>query len=257
MTGLASERPVPGAPDFRFEEHECTGSTNTVCFDRARAGHSGNLWIKTTVQTDGRGRRGRDWESLAGNLFASLLLVNPKPEARIGELPLVAAVALAEAVDKAAGTLQLVGLKWPNDLLIDGAKLSGILLEAEHLNENRRAVVIGFGVNCVSHPPLSLYRATDLKSLGYRVTAAQLFEALAAVLSEKLAEWQQPDGFRSIRSEWLKRAVNLDRKITVRTDREEITGTFADLDAQGHLVLTDEAGNRRTIYAGDVFFSCN
>lgn len=247
------EHPAPGAPDFRFEAHESVGSTNNLCFERARDGNPGNLWIRSDIQTEGRGRRGRDWASPVGNLFASLLLVNPEPAARIGELPLAAAVALAEAVDKAAGTLQLVKLKWPNDLLVEGAKLSGILLEAETLNDGRQAVVLGFGVNCVSHPPLSLYQATDLRSLGFQVSAERLFEALTSTMADQLVQWQQPGGFETIRRAWLKRAAHLGNRITVKLGQEEITGIFADLDARGHLVLRQDDGRRRTIFAGDVF----
>ncbi|WFE87373.1 biotin--[acetyl-CoA-carboxylase] ligase [Roseibium porphyridii] len=245
--------PAPGAPDFRFEVHESVGSTNSLCFERARDGNPGNLWIRSDIQTEGRGRRGRDWASPVGNLFASLLLVNPEPAARIGELPLAAAVALAEAVDKAAGTLQLVKLKWPNDLLVEGAKLSGILLEVETLNDGRQAVVLGFGVNCVSHPPLSLYQATDLRSLGFQVSAERLFEALTSTMADQLVQWQQPGGFETIRRAWLKRAAHLGNRITVKLGQEEITGIFADLDARGHLVLRQDDGRQRTIFAGDVF----
>nr|WP_319382322.1 biotin--[acetyl-CoA-carboxylase] ligase [uncultured Roseibium sp.] len=248
------ERPAPGAPDFLFEELDSTGSTNALCFDRARAGHGGNLWIRAGEQTEGRGRRGRDWSSPVGNLFASLLLVDPKPAERIGELPLVAAVALADAVDKAAGTLHLVQLKWPNDLLVDGAKLSGILLEAELLADGRQAVVIGFGVNCISHPPLAMYQATDLRSLGFQVSAERMFEALASSFSAHLDTWREPGGFKKTRKNWLDRAAHLGKEISVKTAREEISGIFADLDAHGHLVLRQDDGSVRTLYAGDVFF---
>jgi BirA family biotin operon repressor/biotin-[acetyl-CoA-carboxylase] ligase len=255
MTRYGTERPAPGAPDFRFEEHDSVGSTNSLCFQRAQSGHPGQLWIRAGEQTAGRGRRGRDWSSPVGNLFASLLLIDPEPAARIGELPLAAAVALADAVDKAAGTLNLVALKWPNDLLVEGAKLSGILLEAETLSVGRQAVVIGFGVNCVSHPPLSLYQATDLRSLGFQVTAERLFECLAGAMAKQLAYWRQPGGFDAIRRAWLSRAAHLGKTITVRTAQEEITGIFADLDARGHLVLKQGDGRLRTLYAGDVFLS--
>ncbi|MES0809091.1 biotin--[acetyl-CoA-carboxylase] ligase [Roseibium sp. SCPC15] len=257
MTNRNLERPAPGASDFRYEEHESVGSTNTLCFDRARMGHAGHLWIRAGQQLEGRGRRGRDWSSPTGNLFASLLLIDPQPADRIGELPLAAAVALANAVDKAAGTLQLVDLKWPNDLLVDGAKLSGILLEAEVLDDGRQAVVIGFGVNCVSHPPLTLYQATDLRSLGFQVTAERLFEALAASMAEQLVHWCQPGGFQPIRKQWLKRAAHLGKEVKVKTAQGEISGMFADLDARGHLVLKQDDGRQRTIYAGDVFLSDN
>lgn len=255
MTADGKDRPAPGAPDFRFEAHGDVGSTNALCFERARAGDTGRLWIRADSQSAGRGRRGRDWASPVGNLFASLLLVDPEPSERIGELPLVAAVALAEAVDTAAGTHHLVRLKWPNDLLVDEAKLSGILLEAESLTDGRRAVVLGFGVNCVSHPPLSLYRATDLRSLGHEVTAQTLFASLASSLAARLDDWRRPAGFDTIRQAWLARAAHLGRTITVKTARDDITGTFADLDARGHLVLKQDDGTLRTLYAGDVFLS--
>ena len=255
MTRHAHERPAPGAPDFLYEELESVGSTNAVCFERARQGHEGPLWVRAGEQTEGRGRRGREWSSPPGNLFTSLLLVDPEPASRIGELPLVAAVALADAVDKAAGTLHLVELKWPNDLLVNGAKLSGILLEAEVLSDDRQAVVIGFGVNCISHPPLSLYEATDLRSLGFQVPVEALFEALASAFSVHFRNWQKPGGFENIRKHWLKRATHLGKQISVKTAREDITGIFADLDAHGHLVLKKDDGQLRTIYAGDVFLS--
>ncbi|GAB4523980.1 MAG: biotin--[acetyl-CoA-carboxylase] ligase [Roseibium sp.] len=255
MTASSRDCPAPGAPDFRFEEHDSVGSTNSLCFERARSGDPGGLWIRAGLQTEGRGRRGRDWASPEGNLFASLLLVDPQPAERIGELPLVAAVALAKAVDKAAGTLQLVSLKWPNDLLVESAKLSGILLEAEAFADERQAVVIGFGVNCVSHPPLTLYQATDLRSLGYQVSAERLFECLTACMADQLAAWRQPGGFEAVRRAWLDRAAHLGKPVTVKTGREEITGIFADLDARGHLVLKLDDGGLRTLYAGDVFLS--
>ncbi|MEP2707866.1 MAG: biotin--[acetyl-CoA-carboxylase] ligase [Roseibium sp.] len=249
------EGPAPGAPDFRLEHLETVGSTSSTCFERAASGDPGHLWIRADVQTRGRGRRGRDWSSPTGNLFTSLLLIDPEPRGRIGELPLLAAVALADAVDKATGTLQLVSLKWPNDLLVEGAKLSGILLEAETLSDGRQAVVLGIGVNCVAHPPLALYDATDLRSLGYQVSAERMFEALATEVARYLTQWQRPDGFDGIRRSWLKRAAHLGKQITVKAGQETITGTFADLDARGHLVLKLDDGQTRTIYAGDVFLS--
>lgn len=211
------------------------------------------MWIVAEEQTAGRGRRGRDWASNRGNLFASLLLSDPEPRDRIAELPLLAAVALAEAVDGAAGTHNLVSLKWPNDLLVEGAKLSGILLEAETTADGRRAVVLGFGVNCVSHPRTSLYPCIDLAALGYRVDAESLFYRLTGALQSWMNGWKQPDGFDAVRKTWLSRAAHLGQTITVRSAQEEFSGIFLDLNAQGHLVLGLEAGEEKTIFAGDVF----
>lgn len=241
------------APGLRLESHEEVGSTNSLAFERARAGDPGNLWIRADEQTQGRGRLGRDWSSPRGNLFASFLAIDPAPVSRVAELPLLAAVALSEAVDLATGAYQLARLKWPNDLLIEGAKLSGILLEAETLSDKRLAVVLGFGVNCVTHPELPQYPSTDLTALGYWVTAEQLLTHLAERLAFWLENWQQENGFSPVRAAWLARAAHLGQKITVRGSNEEVTGTFRDLNAQGHLVLKLDTGEERTIFAGDVF----
>jgi BirA family transcriptional regulator, biotin operon repressor / biotin---[acetyl-CoA-carboxylase] ligase len=244
---------VPQVPGLRIERHDRVGSTNSLAFERAREGDPGGLWIVAGEQTAGRGRRGRDWASSAGNLFASHLLVNPGPRDRLGELPLLAAVALAEAIDKCAGTHQMVGLKWPNDLLVDGAKLSGILLEAETTSSGNLAIVLGFGVNCVMHPELSLYPSVDLAALGYRISAEQLLSALADSLDRWLTGWRRADGFDAVRKAWLARAVHVGKIIKVRNGDREMTGTFIDLDNRGHLILGLENGQRETIFAGDVF----
>ncbi|WP_209003683.1 biotin--[acetyl-CoA-carboxylase] ligase [Labrenzia sp. CE80] len=240
-------------PGLRVERHGAVGSTNNLAFERARSGDPGGLWIVAEEQSDGRGRRGRDWVSPRGNLFASHFLLDPGPRERLGEVPLVAAVALADAIDKCAGTHQMVGLKWPNDLLVDGAKLSGILLEAESVAGGRTAMVLGFGVNCVAHPEHGLYPTVDLAALGHRISADQLFNALALSLDHWLSVWRRADGFKDVRKAWLARAVHLGKTIRVRNGDREMAGTFLDLDNRGHLVLGLENGQRETIFAGDVF----
>lgn len=253
MSGNLTFGPVPQAPGFRFERHASLGSTNSTAMAAARAGQAGNLWVLADVQTEGRGRRGRNWASPVGNLFSSVLLIDPGPRERIGELPLVAAVALAEAVDKAVGAFGLARLKWPNDLLIGGAKLSGILLEAEPLADGRLAVVCGFGVNCASHPDPENYAATDLAALGYRVNPEDMFRCLAQCLAERLESWRE-DGFGPARKAWLSRALRLGEEIIVRLPAEELVGHFRDIDPRGQLVLAMADGTTRVISAGDVFF---
>ncbi|EFO33629.1 biotin-(acetyl-CoA-carboxylase) ligase [Roseibium sp. TrichSKD4] len=253
MTETEDQNPAPGAPGFRVERHGAVPSTNTLAFERARAGDLGHIWMTATEQTAGRGRRGRHWASNQGNLFASLLLINPAPTNRLPELPMVAAVALSKAIDLATGGYHLAKLKWPNDLLVSGAKLSGILLEAETLVDNRTAVVLGFGVNCVTHPHDALYPCTDLAALGYRVSAEDLFHHLASSLADELATWNSSNGFSQIRSGWLERAAHLRQQVTVRNGDEAVTGQFHNLDDRGHLVLKLDNGSLKTIFAGDVF----
>ncbi|MBO0344542.1 biotin--[acetyl-CoA-carboxylase] ligase [Roseibium sp. CAU 1637] len=222
-------------------------------FERARSGMLDDLWIVAREQTGGRGRRGRLWTSPPGNLYTSLLMVDPQPKERIGELPLVAAVALADAVEQVCGAKDLVKLKWPNDLLIGGAKVSGILLEAEPQLDGRHCVVLGTGVNCKSHPVAEFYPTTDLREEGYDIAPELLFEALADCFTAWRKRWAQEKGFEPVRRAWLERAAHLGQDIVVRNGKREIKGIFRDLDVTGHLILECADGERETIFAGDVF----
>lgn len=253
-----SAEELESAVGFFVEKHRTVGSTNTKCFERAREQEANKLWVIADEQTQGRGRRGREWHSPSGNLYASLLLVDVDPAERVGELPLLAAVALAEAVEETIGAFNLVKLKWPNDLLVDGAKLAGILLEAERLADGRQVLAIGFGVNCSSHPMgLTLYDATDLRSLGYAFDIQRLFNTLAAGIAQRLEDWRQPGGFRNVRQAWVKRSAHLGKAVTVVNGSSETTGIFRDLDESGHLVLQLDNAELKTFYAGDVFLSDN
>ncbi|WP_321341128.1 biotin--[acetyl-CoA-carboxylase] ligase [Breoghania sp.] len=232
---------------------ETVGSTNAEAFKAAREGDPGRLWVTAAMQNAGRGRRGRTWVSERGNLYASLLLIDPCEPARMGELPMVCCVALAEAVEAATGRLGWVSLKWPNDLLIEGAKISGILLESEQLPDGRMAIAAGFGVNCNHHPDNAHYVTTDFAALGYRIAPSDLFVHLAGAVSRCLTQWSGGKGFDEIRSAWLKRCVGIGAPVTVRLPDREIDGIFASLDAQGRLLLETSSGTM-TISAGDVFF---
>lgn len=161
--------------DFRHLALGDVGSTNSECMERAKAGNPGLLWVTAVRQTGGRGRRGRVWVSEAGNLYASLLLFDPAPAAVLGSLPLVVALALYRAIRAElpwAG--DRLSIKWPNDVLFDGKKVSGILIEAEQLADGRQAVVIGCGVNVSHHPDNPLYPATSLAEVGGTTSAGAL-----------------------------------------------------------------------------------
>lgn len=153
--------------DFRHEAMAETPSTNIECFARARAGDGGNLWITAIRQTGGRGRRGRSWVSEPGNLYASLLLIDPAPMDRIGSLPLAFALAVYRAIRAVLPTGgDPLEIKWPNDVLIGRRKTCGILMEAELLPDGRRAIVIGIGINIAHKPENPLYPVTMLSEHG-------------------------------------------------------------------------------------------
>ncbi|MFC3071910.1 biotin--[acetyl-CoA-carboxylase] ligase [Shinella pollutisoli] len=241
--------------DFRHEALAEVGSTNTECLERARKGALSGLWITARRQTVGRGRRGRAWSSEPGNLYASLLLIDPAPMDRLGSLPLVVAVALQAAVSRVmppGGPRVLV--KWPNDLLIDGCKISGILVEAEVLPDGRQAVVIGCGVNIATAPDAGLYPIATLRQFGVSASPEELFAHLFAEMAEALSLWNRGDGVAAVMARWRAVASGVGEKITVNLPDRSISGRFAGIDDTGLLRLETGDGGERLIAAGDVFF---
>jgi BirA family biotin operon repressor/biotin-[acetyl-CoA-carboxylase] ligase len=243
---------------FRHEAHDTLPSTSAETFARARAGDPGNLWITAREQSAGRGRRGRAWTTGAGNVAASLLLIDPAPTAVAATVSFVAGVTLHQAVIDVAGPslADRLALKWPNDLLLDREKVSGILIEGEKLPGNRFAVVIGIGVNCVSHPEITgAYPATDFAARNIAIDAEALFRHLAIRMEAELTRWDRGAGFAAIRSAWLARSGGLGEPIRVNLPDRTVDGRFADLDDAGRLILVRADGQRETISAGDVFFA--
>ncbi len=229
---------------------DTVGSTNAQALAHARAGDKGPLWITARAQTAGRGRRGRTWVSEPGNLFATLLLTDPAPPDRAPQLSFVAALATHDAIVRLAPTIaSRLAFKWPNDVLCDGAKIAGILIEAE--GTRPLMVAVGIGVNCRHHPEQTDFAATDLAAAGATVTAEQLFAALSGAMVVRLREWGA--GFASIRSEWLRRAGAAGTRLRVRVGPRDLDGRFETLDEAGRLVVRLPDGSLETIAAGEVF----
>ncbi|MEI8147223.1 MAG: biotin--[acetyl-CoA-carboxylase] ligase [Alphaproteobacteria bacterium] len=227
------------------------GSTNSEALERAARGTEGPLWLVADRQNAGRGRRGRTWMSEPGNLFATLLLTDPSPQAKVAELCFVAALALDDALLTLApeiGTRFL--FKWPNDGLLDGAKIAGILVEATSRGPST-SVAIGIGVNIAHHPTDTPYRTTSLNAAGLNLTRDQLFEALSASMVRALAVWRRGEGFAAIRAGWLARAAGLGGPLRITTEGRLLEGIFAGVDADGQLIL-DTPDGRRFVTAGEV-----
>ena len=233
---------------------ETVGSTNAEAIERAKSGERGPLWIVAQRQTAGRGRRGRQWVSEPGNLFASLLLSDPAAGNAVSGICFVAALALHDALVESVHGLApaQLKLKWPNDVLLDGRKLAGILVEGVSFDKGA-AAAIGFGVNCKHHPASTEFPATDLQSAGYAIEPASLFTALGSAMQARLLEWQRGENFAATRAAWLSRASGIGRAIEVRLADKKVTGTFDAIDPSGALVLLHRDGTRETIAAGDVF----
>ncbi len=230
------------------------GSTNAEALARASLDERGPLWIVASLQTAGRGRRGRAWVSEPGNLYASLLLTDIAPAASTPEICFVAALALHDAVLDCCADLApaRLTLKWPNDLLLDGGKLAGILVEG-HTAANGVVSVVGFGVNCRNHPQDTTLKAIDLHAAGFAVEPAAVLAALDSAMMRRLAEWDRGRNFAAIRAAWLTRAAGLGGAIEVKLSDHTIGGTFEAIDASGCLVLLRSDGRRETIRAGDIF----
>jgi BirA family biotin operon repressor/biotin-[acetyl-CoA-carboxylase] ligase len=238
----------------RLEAHATLGSTNAEALARARAGDHGPLWITAERQTAGRGRRGRAWVSEPGNLYATLLLTDPSPAERAAELSFVAALAVHDAIVNLAPALAgRLALKWPNDVLVDGAKVAGILLESESIAPGPMAVAVGIGINCAHHPDGTSHPATDLACAGAPNTPVDLIAALSRTMLARLTTWDRARGFAAIRTDWLKRAGGVGGTVRVALADRELEGRFEDLDSAGHLMLRLPDHGLIAIAAGDVF----
>lgn len=240
---------------FRHVAFDDIGSTNSEGLARARAGDAGLLWVTASRQTQGRGRRGRAWTSETGNLYASLLLIDPAPMERIASLPLAVAIGVHDAVKAVLppgdATLQV---KWPNDILINRRKTCGILLEGEPLANGKRALVIGIGINIRHMPDSAPYGVTRLVDHGAAVSPDELFAHLFKSMAAALESWDEGRGIAEIVARWRQIACGIGEKITVNLPDRSLQGTFAGIDDKG-LLLLDRDGQVMPIAAGDVFFA--
>jgi BirA family transcriptional regulator, biotin operon repressor / biotin---[acetyl-CoA-carboxylase] ligase len=242
------------AAGYRLVVHREIGSTNDEAMAAARTGDPGNLWIVAEQQTKGRGRQGRQWTSPPGNLYSSLLLIDPASPQRAPELGFVAGVALAHTLRPLVSRDARVRIKWPNDIVFEGAKLAGILLESMRLPDGRLACVIGIGVNCLSSPKDLPYRTAAVSDLvSMPITPADVLLGLSTQMVEWCKVWASGAGFAQIRSEWLALAAGIGTKIKVALPTRVLEGTFQTIDAAGRLML-DSDGAALAVEAGDVFF---
>ena len=222
------------------------GSTNDWLAQQAAMLPDGQ-WVRADVQTGGRGRRGRAWTTVPGNLFASVLVKPQAGEGPAPQLSFVAAVALASAMERWVAPARLT-LKWPNDLLLDGVKCAGILLEG-----GQDTVIIGFGVNLAGHPAGTERPATSLPAVGIAAPGAgEVCAELAVRFGVERARWRE-NGFAPIRAAWLERATGLGARIEARLGAETLTGVFDSLGEDGALMLRLDEGAIRAVHAGEVF----
>jgi BirA family biotin operon repressor/biotin-[acetyl-CoA-carboxylase] ligase len=231
---------------------DCCVSTNSEALAVGHAGEGRPTWVVARRQTGGRARRGRNWTSEPGNLYTSLYLPDPAPPARAAQLSFVIALAVRDAIIACAPEhAARLTLKWPNDVLCDGRKIAGLLLEGEM--GKVFTVAIGIGVNCRHHPEGTEFPATDLAASGIEVSPGDLFRSLTATMLSRVGLWDRGEGFAAVRSDWLAAAAGVGGRVRVRLESREFSGRFETIDADGHLLVTLDDGGREAVAAGDVF----
>jgi BirA family biotin operon repressor/biotin-[acetyl-CoA-carboxylase] ligase len=259
--------PKAAARGYRLVGFDAVGSTSTEAANAAKTGDVGDIWFAALQQTAGRGRRGRQWETPRGNLAASLLVVPDCDPALTATLGFVAGVALNNAlreaipeaairtgIDGADGQNARIALKWPNDVLADGAKLAGILLEAHSRPDGRMAIVVGMGVNVVAAPEGLPYPATSLVQLGTALTAEPLFAALSDAWVDAVTIWDNGRGVADVLSLWREAAAGIGAEVAVSREGDVVRGIFETIDDSGRLIVRGNDNSRITITAGDVHF---
>lgn len=240
---------------MKFEHFDTIGSTQDYVKDLALKSGFETTWVRADSQNMGRGRRGRKWVSKPGNLYASGLYPWPVSETLKPLVSFVVAVALAETLEAYISN-DLIRLKWPNDVLVDGAKIAGILLEA-----GQGWLAIGVGLNLEHHPEDTAYPVTHLlahispEALNTAEPSYAGPDPLLVQLAQNITvgiQTLQSEGFAPIRRQWLARAARIGETLTVNLGNETIEGVFETLSENGALRLCLSNGSLRDIVAGDV-----
>ncbi|WP_293906976.1 biotin--[acetyl-CoA-carboxylase] ligase [Phenylobacterium sp.] len=237
-----------------IEAYDELDSTNAEARRRAEAGEVGPVWITAGVQTAGRGRRGRNWSTQRGNLAATLLTLTDRPPAEAAQLSFVAALAACDLADTCLGP-GAARLKWPNDVLVQGRKAVGILVESGVRADGRLWLAVGIGVN-LAHAPQDLERPATAFAEHMAGPPPQPLAALE-VLAAAFARWRrawETQGFVPISASWSARATGIGQRCEARLPNRTLAGVAEGLDTDGALRLRLDDGGLERITAGDVFF---
>ena len=235
---------------YALARHAEIDSTNSEARRLAEAGEAGPLWIMAKKQTAGRGRRGRSWETLSGNLAATLLLRPEAPPGPLGQLSFAAALSVADVAAHVAPGAAIT-VKWPNDVLVEGRKVAGILLESGS-DAKGSWLAVGIGINLAAAPENTEFPAAALAEFAQAPSPDETLALLAARFAHWYAGWMN-GGFETLRTAWLARAGGLGFPIRARLTNETRHGVFEGIDASGALLL-NEQGRISAIAAGEVFF---
>lgn len=243
--------PRPGSIHWRPVLFQETASTNDIAFREGQSGHPEGLIVLAEHQTQGRGRRGRSWDSQkSGGIYCSLLLRPGWPLHQASRLTILSSVAIARGIERL--TAQKIEIKWPNDIFLNGRKLGGILTEIQSDPEAVRFAVIGFGLNlhqkrkdfpaALRDIATSLFQETD--------THYRRADLLLSILDQFELCWKTP--FEKVREEWTERCLNLGKNVVLSTPRGRCQGQAVGLDENGALLIRVESGRVETVTSGDL-----
>jgi BirA family transcriptional regulator, biotin operon repressor / biotin---[acetyl-CoA-carboxylase] ligase len=235
---------------YRLEFRDTIGSTNEEARRLARAGAADGTVVWALQQTAGRGRRGRRWTSPTGNLYASLILRPVRHSERASQLGFAAALAIGDALGEVVPGIAALACKWPNDVLLAGRKLAGILLESE--SGEPAFLIVGIGVNLASAPLDAEFPAISIADAGYPPPGPGIVLAAFIRHFSIWARCWREQGFAPLREAWLARAIGVGGSICVQLDLATLYGKFVDIDDEGTMLLETECGLCRVL-AGDVF----
>lgn len=240
--------------DYHLLSFETIDSTNEEAKRLAANGgsHGAVIWAKE--QTKGKGRAGRDWECLPGNLFVTMLLQPGCDITLIPQLTYVASLAALHTIQDVLPEDAEVTLKWPNDILINGKKVAGILLESFMVpRDEQRWVAVGLGMNIEDSPKHVPFPATSLKEEGVEIISAKIvLSRYVHCFVEVYNQWSRK-GFSAIRRQWNNAAWSLGGRVRISLPHEEVEGTFKHIDLDGGLVIQITPTKKRIIHAGDMF----
>jgi BirA family transcriptional regulator, biotin operon repressor / biotin---[acetyl-CoA-carboxylase] ligase len=229
--------------------HDTIDSTNFEAQRLAARGDVPDCWIRSDQQTNGRGRGDHQWISPSGNLYATLLLTPGCERRHVAQLSLVVGLSVHDVLTAFIDSA-LIKLKWPNDCLVDDAKVSGILVDSCQGDTLR--VAIGCGINVAEAPTGLAYRTACIREHAPTATVSDVFDLLRKSVEARLAQWDRGQGFAWVKESWQLRSYAVGTRLSVNTGARRYLGQFAGLSDDGALLLEQEAGDVMQIYAGDV-----
>lgn len=243
--------------DYHLLTYDVLDSTNSEARRLAGGGASHGAVIWARKQTSGRGRMGREWVSADGNLFTTILLSPRVSLQQCAQLSFVAALAVADTLDAIVPDAELVRCKWPNDVLVSGKKIAGVLLESfttKELISERQWIAVGIGINVDSYPEHVLFPATSLREVGVELISAKI--VLSRLVHNFIARYDkwEASGFAPLRKAWQKKAYYINQPVEVIVGEDRLQGAFMGIDDEGQLLIKNGGKKAQAILAGDVFY---